>query len=225
MRCSLQRWCDPGLSRYRLHPQTTARLARLAADMPAGNQRSTLRRVLCRMSPNFLSRRSPTTISSLPRQASYPQSPAGFTNSTTTAFRCLVCKHGDVVRLESRRGRDMSDQFPELVSEIRPIPQDFVADGELVILDDQSRPQWDRLHSRHTLRHLHRIREAATRDPAGIFAFDLLWLNGCDFPGTTAPRAESGAASHLASQSARPLRTSPEQRLRSSLGDGRKPRA
>ncbi len=102
-------------------------------------------------------------------------------DSTTTAFRCLVCKHGDVVRLESRRGRDMSDQFPELVSEIRPIPQDFVADGELVVLDDQGRPQWDRLHSRHTLRHLHRIREAATRDPAAIFAFDLLWLNGCDF--------------------------------------------
>ena len=65
----------------------------------------------------------------------------------------------------------MSDQFPELVSEIRPIPQDFVADAELVILDDQGRPQWDRLHSRHTLRHPHRIREAAARDPAARFRF------------------------------------------------------
>jgi hypothetical protein len=54
-------------------------------------------------------------------------------------FRCLIYKHGDVVRLESRRERDMSDQFPELVSEIRPIAHDFVADGELVILDE-SRP-------------------------------------------------------------------------------------
>ncbi len=62
-------------------------------------------------------------------------------------FRCLVCKHGDVVRLESRRGRDMSELFPELVAEIRPIPHDFVADGELVVLDAQGRPQWDRLHS------------------------------------------------------------------------------
>ena len=96
-------------------------------------------------------------------------------------FRCLVCKHGDVVRLESRKGRDMSEQFPELVSEIRPIPQDFVADGELVVLDDQGRPQWDRLHLRHTLHRPDRIREAATRDPAAIFAFDLLWLNGADF--------------------------------------------
>ena len=37
-------------------------------------------------------------------------------------FRCLVCKHGDVVRLESRNGRDMSALFPELVAEILPIP-------------------------------------------------------------------------------------------------------
>ena len=31
-------------------------------------------------------------------------------------FRCLVTKCGDVVRLESRNGRDMSDLFPELVA-------------------------------------------------------------------------------------------------------------
>jgi bifunctional non-homologous end joining protein LigD len=102
-------------------------------------------------------------------------------NHEHDGFRCLVSKHGDVVRLESRRGRDMSDQFPELVSNIRPIPQDFVADGELVILDDQGRPRCNWLHSRHTLRHSHRIREAATRAPAAIFAFDLLCLDGADF--------------------------------------------
>ena len=37
-------------------------------------------------------------------------------------FRCLVSKRGDVLRLESRRGRDMSALFPELVDEIQPIP-------------------------------------------------------------------------------------------------------
>ena len=34
-------------------------------------------------------------------------------------FRCLVSKHGDVVRLESRKGRDMSALFPELVAEVK----------------------------------------------------------------------------------------------------------
>ena len=96
-------------------------------------------------------------------------------------FRCLVTKCGDVVRLESRNGRDMSDLFPELVDEIRPIRHDFVADGELVILDSVGCPQWDRLQRRHVLRHTHRIRQAAVEDPAVIFAFDLLWLNGADF--------------------------------------------
>ena len=55
-------------------------------------------------------------------------------------FRCLVSKNRKIVRLESRSGRDMSECFPELVDEIRPISQDFVADAELVVLDEQGRP-------------------------------------------------------------------------------------
>jgi len=95
-------------------------------------------------------------------------------------FRVLVTKCGDVLRLESRNGRDMSGLFPELLDEIRSIGHDFVADGELVILDDQGCPQWDRLQRRHVLRHTHRIQQAAVDDPAVIFAFDLLWLDGAD---------------------------------------------
>jgi bifunctional non-homologous end joining protein LigD len=95
-------------------------------------------------------------------------------------FRVLVTKCGDVVTLESRNGRDMSGLFPELLDEISPIRHDFVADGELVILDDQGCPQWDRLQRRHVLRHTHRIQQAAADEPAVIFAFDLLWLDGTD---------------------------------------------
>ena len=36
----------------------------------------------------------------------------------------------------------MSDCFPELVAEIAPIRHDFIADSELVVLDDQGRPQF-----------------------------------------------------------------------------------
>ncbi|MGZ5175064.1 MAG: ATP-dependent DNA ligase [Burkholderiales bacterium] len=96
-------------------------------------------------------------------------------------FRCLVTKCGDVVRLESKNGRDMSSLFPELAEEIGPIRDDFVADCELVVLDDQGCPQWERLQRRAVLRHTHRIQQAAAEDPACIFAFDLLWLNGADF--------------------------------------------
>ncbi len=75
----------------------------------------------------------------------------------------------------------MSALFPELVAEIRPIPHDFVADGELVVLDAQGRPQWDRLHRRHAIRDAVRVQRAAVSDPAAIFAFDLPWPNGADF--------------------------------------------
>ena len=67
-------------------------------------------------------------------------------------FRCLVTKLGDLVRLESRSGRDLSPYFPELVEEIRPIRADFVADSELVVLDEHGRPVWERLKARHVIR-------------------------------------------------------------------------
>src|SRR5689334_833388 len=73
-------------------------------------------------------------------------------------FRCLICKHGDTVRLDSRNGLDKSARFPELVEEIRPIPHDFVADGELVVLDERGCPQWDRLQKRHVITNAHRIK-------------------------------------------------------------------
>lgn len=96
-------------------------------------------------------------------------------------FRCLITKRGDVVRLDSRTGRDMARCFPELVDELRPIPHDFVTDGELVMLDEQGRPQWDRLRERHVLKDERAIRRASVEKPAAIFAFDLLVLDGADF--------------------------------------------
>jgi bifunctional non-homologous end joining protein LigD len=96
-------------------------------------------------------------------------------------FRCLITKRGKAVRLESRSGRDMGACFPELVEEIRPIRADFVADGEVVVLDTEGRSVWERLHNRHRLKDPKKIARAAIEDPAAIFAFDLLWLNGADF--------------------------------------------
>jgi bifunctional non-homologous end joining protein LigD len=42
-------------------------------------------------------------------------------------------------------------------------------------------PQWDRLQKRHVIRRPDRIRAPAAADPACIFAFDLLWLDGDDY--------------------------------------------
>lgn len=67
------------------------------------------------------------------------------------------------------------------VAEIAPIRHDFIADSELVVLDERGRPIWERLHRRHRLKDARRIRYASEADPAALFAFDLLWLDGADF--------------------------------------------
>jgi DNA ligase-1 len=49
-----------------------------------------------------------------------------------------------------------------------------------VVLDHRGCPQWDRLTKRHAQRSPAAIKRAAAADPAAIFVFDLLWLNGAD---------------------------------------------
>jgi bifunctional non-homologous end joining protein LigD len=57
---------------------------------------------------------------------------------------------------------------------------DLVFDGELVVLDTEGRPQFDRLRRRCAMRNPLTMMQAARDDPAAIFAFDLLELRGKD---------------------------------------------
>ncbi|MGZ5121754.1 MAG: ATP-dependent DNA ligase [Burkholderiales bacterium] len=98
-------------------------------------------------------------------------------------FRVLASKKGKRVRLESRNGRDMTAEFPELAAAMRTLRHDVVIDGELVICDDRGCPQFARLGQRARLRRPDRIGVAAAKDPAAIFAFDLLELDGEDYRG------------------------------------------
>ena len=61
---------------------------------------------------------------------------------------------------------------------MRQFAQDSVVDGKLVICDEKGCPQLDRLGPRARLLKPESIREAANFDPAAIFAFDLLELDG-----------------------------------------------
>ncbi|HEX2358701.1 MAG TPA: ATP-dependent DNA ligase [Solirubrobacterales bacterium] len=84
-------------------------------------------------------------------------------------FRALAFVDGDHVYLQSRGGRPLLRYFPELV-----FPEGrYVIDGELVILDDGGREEFDALQNR-----LHpaesRVRMLAEQTPALFRAFDLL---------------------------------------------------
>lgn len=92
---------------------------------------------------------------------------------------CLI--HGDKVRLTSRRGNDITGNYPALADELGQQPErDIVLDGEIVALDEEGRPSFQRLQQRINLTSAADIRQADRRIPVVYFAFDLLYLGGYD---------------------------------------------
>jgi ATP-dependent DNA ligase len=94
-------------------------------------------------------------------------------------FRALAVRDGDPIRLLSRRGNDLSACFPEIVACLRELP-DIVLDGELVVLDDEGKPDFERLRHRAMLKKPISVSYAAKSNPSVLFAFDLLALRGRD---------------------------------------------
>jgi bifunctional non-homologous end joining protein LigD len=91
--------------------------------------------------------------------------------------RCLA-NLGTSTRLTSRTTRDMTAQFPELIDMHRQLAaRNAVVDGEIVALDRNGRPSFERMQDR-----FHRTPEELARNrgrvPVQFLAFDLLWLDG-----------------------------------------------
>ena len=86
-------------------------------------------------------------------------------------FRALAFVDGDDVFLQSRSGRPLARYFPEL----RFPESRYVIDGELLILNEDGKEEFDALQNR-----LHpaesRVRMLAEKTPALFRAFDLLAL-------------------------------------------------
>ena len=80
-------------------------------------------------------------------------------------FRILITHVAGEVKLLSRRGTPYHDRFPELVADIHRLPE-LAIDGELVRRSRMTKPI--------------SIQAASRKQPAVIFAFDLLELNGWD---------------------------------------------
>ena len=85
-------------------------------------------------------------------------------------YRALVLKNAGIVRILSRRGNDLSADYPAIGSALGAIDaKSAVLDGEIVAFDEMGQPSFQHLHHR-------------SAKPAAIryFAFDLLHLNGRD---------------------------------------------
>jgi bifunctional non-homologous end joining protein LigD len=88
---------------------------------------------------------------------------------------------GDSAVLISRNGNDLTETFPEIARAVRGLPYpDVVLDGEVVVLDSEGRPSFDRLQRRGRLQKRSDVARASLELPAIYYAFDLLGFAGLD---------------------------------------------
>ncbi|MBO8142361.1 MAG: ATP-dependent DNA ligase [Firmicutes bacterium] len=105
-------------------------------------------------------------------------SPAYLFEPKWDGIRCLCLFEGETVRLYSRRGRDITAQFPELEGLGRAVAaKDAVLDGEICVFDGAA-PSFHLVHRRMTLQASPAVRRAAAESPAVYVVFDLLRLDG-----------------------------------------------
>jgi len=83
-------------------------------------------------------------------------------------YRVLALVGVDGVKLKSRRGLDLSGDFPKLAAELARQDAPMILDGEIVAFDAAGRPSF------------HAMQNRAPNDPAAFYAFDLLHFAGVD---------------------------------------------
>jgi bifunctional non-homologous end joining protein LigD len=90
-------------------------------------------------------------------------------------YRLLAAREGKKPLLRYRRGQEVTSVFPEIAKTLAKFPHDrFVLDGEVVVLDEDGKPSFQRLQQRVQLKRPHDIARASVRLPATLFVFDLL---------------------------------------------------
>jgi len=98
--------------------------------------------------------------------------------------RVLVERSGELIRLRSRGGHDLTSRFPELLSHLRALTAEgYVIDGELVARDSGGRLSLAGLQPRLQAWNARDIAQAAAAAPADLVAFDCLALEGFDCRG------------------------------------------
>ena len=96
-------------------------------------------------------------------------------------YRLLASKsHGEALLL-TRNGNDYTGVFPEVARAVKALPLDeFVINGEVVVLDRQGKPSFALLQKRGRLTTPIDIKRAAVELPATLFAFDLVAFEDFD---------------------------------------------
>jgi bifunctional non-homologous end joining protein LigD len=94
-------------------------------------------------------------------------------------IRALAFVDGDVLRLRSRTGRDVSFVYPELAGLADAVGAgQAVLDGEVVAFGASGWPEFEVLQQRMNIGSAAQARALAAQVPVSFLAFDLLWLDG-----------------------------------------------
>ncbi len=96
-------------------------------------------------------------------------------------YRVVAGLEKGEVRLVYRKGNDATTVFPEIARALKSLPfESLVLDGEAVVLDESSRPSFQRLQKRALLQRRADIERASLLLPATYYAFDLLGFEDFD---------------------------------------------
>ncbi len=96
-------------------------------------------------------------------------------------FRLLAGREGGRAVLRYRRGSEATATFPEIAQAVAHLPAArLLLDGEVVVLDEAGRPDFQRLQQRFRLARPADIARASVELPALYFAFDLLLFGPFD---------------------------------------------
>lgn len=93
-------------------------------------------------------------------------------------IRVLARADGGGIRLLSRRGNDVTATYPELAGLPRVLRGDALVDGEIVALDDEGRPSFERMQQRMNLTRPREIERLVASVPVRLLLFDVLEIAG-----------------------------------------------
>ena len=129
-----------------------------------------------RLAPATFALMLPTLVEEVPR------GPGWLFELKWDGVRVLALRAGGRVELWARSGARVTDRYPEIAAALAPLGGgDFALDGEVVALDAEGRPSFERLqHRMHLVRDVAR---AAARVPATAYFYDCLALFGRDLRG------------------------------------------
>ncbi len=107
------------------------------------------------------------------------EEPARLYELKLDGVRIVAEKHAGSVSLRYRNGRNCSHSYPEIARAVAALPgEDCVLDGEVVALDEEGRPRFQRLGSRiHAQKPLD-VANAVAKTAVSYWVFDLLALGG-----------------------------------------------